>query len=292
MAQFIIESPAKISGTVRGQIVQVLSKEHPLSLTDLHRKISKRFGSRVSFQAARKAANMLLDEGILLRNHSKEYEISKKWILDSKRFFDSLSDAYVSKAGKKVFGKLFSEGDYAEYKLTSLYELDNFWSDMLVHLADNIRDDELHEIVAYNNCAFWFLINYGSEVSLFEYYRKKGMRGFLVYPEDNFINSIAIRNYNSLGFPAKVVRRRPFPKSMDINVVGDTIIQVHFPDMIVKKLQRLVEKYDSAKDVPVRELNALVNTMCDIKFVCFKNPEMAKSLRSQLLRAFKGKGAS
>ncbi len=124
-------------------------------------------------------------------------------------------------------------------------------------------------------------------MSLFEHYREKGMKGFILYPENNFVNSIALKTYPALGFRAKVVKRL-FPSSMDVNVVGHTVIQVYFPQDIVKKLAKLTSSYSSAAQVPVKELNELVNHKCEIKMVCFKNEEMAKALAAQMRGALRG----
>ncbi|GEM_PF-3835263 len=272
---------------VRNQILRVLAKEHPLSLMNIHRRLARDFGARVSFQATRKAANALAEGGVLERGAKKEYAISRKWILDSKKFFDSLVVSYGTKANAKVFNKLFHDQDYAEYRLNSLFELDNFWADMLIYFADHLSPAERGErAYFFNNLGWWFLINYGSEVSLFEYYRKKGITGCIAYPEKNFINMIAVQSYRSTGHKSEIIKDHPFPESMDLNVVGSNIIQVFYPDNILGKLKKLVAGHKSAKDVGVKELNELINTKADIRMVVLKNAEIAKSYKKQMEKYF------
>lgn len=286
---FITDSGEKRRSVVRNQILKVLSKEYPLSLAAMHRKLRKNFGLDVSFQGTIKAANLLVENGVLERNSSKEYKISKKWVLESKRFFDSLSKSYNTRGNSRVFNSNFNESDYAEYKLGSLFELDNFWSDFLVFIADNFKPSEKKEIAMFNNLGWWFLINYGQEISLFQYYKKKGFRGFFVYPSKNFVNEIAVKNYIGLGFKAKIVGTQVFPKNLDLNVVGDSIIQVHYPKKLVEKLWIIAKKYRKTSDIDLEELNRLLAMKCEIRLVFFKNPEISKSLKSQLEMAFKGK---
>ncbi len=280
-------APAQKKDTVGSQILSVLAKEHPLSLMNIHRRLARDFGSRVSFQATRKAANALALGGVLERGAKKEYAISRRWILGSKKFFDSLVASYGTKANAKVFNSLFRDQDYAEYRLGSLFELDNFWVDMLIYFADRLSPPERRErAYFYNNLGWWFLINYGSEVSLFEYYRKKGIIGCVAYPEKNFINMIAVRGYRSIGHRSEIINDRPFPESMDLNIVGSNIIQVFYPDNILAKLKRLVSRHKSAKDVSVEELNGLVGTKADIRMVVLKNPEIARSYKRQMEKYF------
>lgn len=272
---------------VRNQILRVLAKEHPLSLMNIHRRIARNFGARVSFQATSKAANALVEGGVLERGAKKEYAISRKWILDSKKFFDSLVSSYGTKANAKVFNRLFHDQDYAEYRLNSLFELDNFWADLLIYFADSLSEKERAErAYFYNNLGWWFLINYGSEVSLFQYYRKKGITGCIAFPDRNFINMIAVQNYRSTGHMSKIIGERPFSESMDLNVVGSNIIQVFYPENILGKLKKLVAGHKSAKDVGVEELNGLINTKADIRMVVLKNPEIARSYKKQMEKYF------
>ncbi len=286
---FALDSDAKKGGTVRNQIVAVLAKRHPLLLSEIHKVLMKDFGSRVSLQATSKAARMLLSEGILARNEAKGFMISRNWIFDSKKFFDSLAESYSTRSKSRVFNELFKGGDYGEYHLKSLFELDNFWCDLLIHIAENARKPEEKEFAMWNNLGWWFLINYASEITLYRYYREKGMKGIFLYPEENFVNVLAVKNYASLGFRARIVGKEVFPRGMDVNSVGIDVIQVHYPQKIVEKLWKFVARHDSVKEVNIGELNKILGTKCDIKMIHFKNSEMAKSIRGQLRRGFAGK---
>lgn len=182
---------------------------------------------------------------------------------------------------------MFREQDYGEYHLSSLFELDNFWTDLLIYLADTV-DSKQRKMPAYfyNNLGWWFLINYGSEVSLFQHYRKKRITCYFVYPAKNFVNTIAVRNYQSIGHKAVIVNQRPLPESMDMNVMGENIIQVFYPHKILEKLRTVAANYNSAKDVSIEELNELVSTKCDIRMVVLNNAEIARGYREQLGKYF------
>ena len=157
--------PGKSSGSVRDAVVKLLVKEHPLKLAEIHRAVRKESGLEVSLQGVKKAVVSLVGEGVLEKDSSKAYEISKKWIFSSKAFFDSLSRFYGSRSNSRVFNSLFSGGDYGEYHLKSLFELDNFWGDLLIYFGDNLSNEDTKEFAMYNNLGWWYLINYGSETA-------------------------------------------------------------------------------------------------------------------------------
>ncbi len=274
---------------VKIQIIQVLSKEHPLSLMKLHRKLGKEFKTSVSFQATRKAANLLLDAGVLSKNQSKEYEISKKWIFDSKKFFDKLSETYYSKVHSKVFNKLFKEQDYAEYKLSSLFELDNFWSDIMLQWVDNLASGEPKEVLGGLNFGWWWMINLGNETSLWEYYNKKGVKSWIVYAGKNLINEFAAKNNTFMGTKTITAKEPIFQEGIDVNVLGYNIVQVYYPKNIFNKIKELIKKYKSIDEIKSSELNKLLNTKGNIRFIYFKNPEVAKNFKEQILQNFKSR---
>ncbi len=276
--------------TVKNQIVRLLSSEHPLSLASIHRALYKKFHSDVSFQAVRKAANSLIEGRILGKNEKKEYAISREWILGSKKFFDSLAAFYQTRAKSRIFDGTINQGNYNEYHLSSLFELDNFWTDILVHWADNIEPSEPRDAAVFNNLHWWFLINYGNEMALWKYVSSKGVKGLFICPEKIFVNELAVKNYRTIpGFKARTINARPFPENVDVNVVGHHVLQVNFPTSIIKKLGKFFRKYKSMDKFDVKGLNGILDTKCDIKLVFMRNPEMASAYRERIIDCFRAK---
>lgn len=281
MQEFLPGKGAK-KQTAADRTIQILSKTHPLALTAIFRKLKGEYKMDISFQAARKAASQLVENGVLTRNEKKEYEISRKWILESKKFFDNLVDEYQNRG--KNFSGTFKNENYAEYKFNTLFELDNFWNDLLMHWANNLEKNEPKEVCSYNNCHWWFLINLGYEMTLWKYIINKGINSTFVTSKRNFLNEMAMKNYNSMKAQvAFFTKKPPFPENTDINACGNNIIQVTFPKEIMEKLDFLVKKYKSAEDVDPKSLHELVDTKCDIRLLYFRNPEAAKAYREKIL---------
>lgn len=274
-------------GTAGDKILQILAKNHPLTLMGIYRELKSEHKMEISFQAARKAANVLSDSGILTRNAKKEYEISREWILESKKFFDTLSRAYQTRAKSKIYGKMPQGQDYAEYHLSTLFELDNFWTDMLIRWADNIGKSEPKITVTYNNCHWWFLINLGNEMALWKYIIDRVESSTFVMHKRNFLNEMAAKSYKSITGKVFYAKKPPFPHNVDVNVCGDHILQVTFPDKIMGKLDALVKKCKSSDEVTPAMLNEIMETKSDITMVYMKNTEMAQAYRERILASAK-----
>ena len=65
--------------TVKAIIVQIISREWPLKTKQLHQLLKKEHGMSVTYQAVHKAANQLVQEGVL-RKEEKGYQMDEKWI--------------------------------------------------------------------------------------------------------------------------------------------------------------------------------------------------------------------
>ena len=68
--------------------------------------------------------------------------------------------------------------------------------------------------------------------------------------------------------------------SVNVNVMGDTVIQVKYPIKIIEKIRVLFEKYANVQQMNMREITELAHASCEIKFVMFRNPTIAANLRS------------
>lgn len=286
MMEFTPSRPGK-KDTSAAKILQILAKEHPLTLMGIYRKLKAEHRAEMSFQAVRKAANQLADAGVLAKSREKEYEISSKWIFDSKKFFDGLSKSYRTKAKTRFKAEISNDRGYSEYHLSNLFELDNFWTDVLIHWADNFEKSEPKITATYNNCHWWFLINLGNEMSLWKYIIDKVGNCTFVMHKMNFINDIAIKSYKLIGGKAAYTDNPPFPHNVDVNVCGDYIIQVTFPDKIMQKLDNLAKKCKSTDDVTPEMLNDIMETKCDITMICMKNKEMARAYRERIIASAK-----
>ncbi|MBU1199598.1 MAG: hypothetical protein KKF46_01615 [Nanoarchaeota archaeon] len=285
MIELSIPQLGEETRNVKDLVFSILTAERFLSIIELTNRIKKNYNINITYQAVRKAIDTLHRQGVLLKE-GKKYSINKEWIFKLKSFFDNLLTKYDSGKEIHAFTSDLVKENYAIYTLSTLYDLDNFWNDILKYLADHMEPNEKKIAFNYGHYTWWMLINLGSETKLYEYHKKKGILNYFVFFRDLPLNKWSVRMYNELGHKAKLLEDKKIDETVAINVVGDTIIQIKYPKVIVNKVRKFFEKYKNTQEMSMKEITQISHTLCEIKFIMFKNPIMAKSLRENYMKKY------
>ena len=265
-------------------VFSILRQQQPLSAIQIVNISRRQYNVGLTYQAITKAINALVEQQVLIKEE-RLYRINKTWLMQLKSTVDELLMNYDTGKQKTSFSTDFTKDKYASYTLANLFDLDNFWNDILIHLASNLQPSEHRSFVGHVHYSWWLFINLGQETRLFESFIKKKINCYNLSICKTPLNRWAQKSYSDLGLKFKVGTEKPEIKEMvDVNVVGDSVIQVHYPKKIVKLLVQFYEKYDKIEEISSRELTKIVHTQCEIKFTVFQNSEIAKSLREQYLK--------
>ena len=207
--------------------------------------------------------------------------MNKEWVLKTKAFFDTLAVTHESGKKVKVFSQELAKENYAVYTLHNLLDLDNFWDEIILYLADHTKDKSY---LSATNYAWWMILNLGRETKLFDNYHKKRIRSTVLLSKDNPLNQWAVRLYKEMRVSCKIKPQKNDP-SIDLNVMGDTIIQVKYPPNIIKKIKKIFEEHTTVQDLDPKEITRLAHEPCEIKFIVFKNPSIAENLRKSYIES-------
>jgi len=285
MIELSIPQMGEESRNVKDLVFSVLTAEQPLSMIELFNRIRRQYNVSITYQAVRKSVNMLQSQGVLLKK-DKKYSISKEWVLKLKSFFDRMLTTYESGKGVHAFTKDIGKENYAVYTLNSLFELDNFWGDILWHLADSLGKNEERISFNYGHYIWWMLINLGRESKLYEHYKDKKIKTFFVFFRDLGLNRQGAKIHEERGHKVRVVEDKNIDETVAVNTVGDTVIQVKYPVQIVKKIRNFFEKYKNTSEMSMKDITEIVHTPCEIKFIMFKNNTIAKNINETYLKKY------
>jgi len=285
MSKFFNPSNLKKKG-VKELAVLLMSREFPLQLIEIKKKLKEEFSLDVSFQAVKKAVDSLEEEGII-RKEGKSFFLDKKWISESKKFFDALTSRNVSKIGTRK-GTLGKPGNINTVFFSDLYSLDNFWADIMFDWLNKIEKGE--EKISAGQCPFgwWVLINFASDTKLHNAYKKKGIKQFQIFTKDFPLNHFAAKNYEEMGVKSIVLKNRSFEYEKEFLAYGDYVIEVEYPKKTFKKIFDFYSKYDSF-DRHAKKFQKIVKEKTKIKFTFFKDRFVAEKLRESVLREFRKK---
>lgn len=279
MLELSIPQLGEESRNVKDLVFTMLASEQPLSLVELTNRIRRQHAVNVTYQAVRKAVNTLHRQGVLLKT-GKKYAISKEWIFKLKTFFDKLLTTYEAGTKVKLFTAELAKEDYAVYTFNNLLDLDNFWGDIMAYWADHAKDNKNY--LSYCHYHWWLLINLGHETTLFRHYAKRHINSAFLIPHDVPLNQWAAQVYTEMGVKTRVKPTKE-EEPVDINILGDMIIQVKYGKKIMVKIKSFFEKYKNLQEVSIKEITRLAHEPCEIKFLVFKNATIANNLREKYL---------
>lgn len=279
MLELAIPQPGE-TRNVKDLVFTALAQEHPLSLIELTRKIRKEYLKGVTYQAVRKAANSLEQQGVLLKEE-KRFRIDKGWAFRTGAYFNQLLLTYDLKEKPSQFSPGKEQGVYT---FNNLFDLDRFWGDVLFNWIHNLKPGDEHECVGYSHYAWWFLISLGGEMRLFESFAKHRLRFQIFFLRDLPLNRWGADVYKGFGLAVKVSERADIPDDMDVGVYGDTIVQIQYPPEKRRRIKKLFERATSTQEIGPGEVRRLAHEPCEVRIIVFKNALMAKSLREEYKR--------
>lgn len=275
MLELSIPQLGESTKNAKDLVITLLSQEQPLSIIELTNKIKKQYVISITYQAVRKAVDNLHTQKVLTKTN-KQYSINKDWLLQLKSFFDKLLTSYENKTTLKLFNTELAKEDYALYTFNSLLDLDNFWGDIMTYWADHEKENK--EYFSYTHYHWWFLINLGRETKIFEHFKKKGIKSVVILRNTSPINEWAARVYADCSVKVTKKTAKDDSPMVDINILGNIVIQVNYPPNIAKKIQLFFKKYKSVQEMSLKEITQLAHEQGVIKFILFKNPTIVKNL--------------
>jgi hypothetical protein len=286
MIELSIPQVGEESKNAKDMIFSVLTEKQPLTTMQIFNTIKRKYNAGLSYQAINKAINSLVDKKVLIKE-KKYYNINQEWLTQVKIMVDKLLTTNKSEQQIIKFNKDLAHKDYAIYTFTNLYDLDTFWDDMLIYLADNIKNEEEKIFLAHAHYGWWLLINLGKETKMFQHLISKKIKCYNLFIGKYPLNIWAEKIYKDMGVTFRVTEDKEVDESITLNVIGDTIIQVHYPEKILQKLRSFYKKYKTTQEMSMKEISEIAHEQCELKFIIFKNKEIAQSLRDKYVKKFK-----
>lgn len=286
MLELSIPQPGENAKSAKDMIFTILSDNSPLSLIALYNIIKKQYNISITYQAVRKAVELLHKERVLTK-HGKQYEINLDWAMDLKIFFDKI--VTKCKTGKSVhnFKIDLSKGEYTVYTLKTLLDTDNFWAEIMYYWMDNLKKGENNEVFVFAHYAWWSVINLGREIHMYNTLSKRKIPTKFLFVRKNSLNKWAADLYPK-NIKVRLTSDKKSDETTDFMCLGDTIIQIKYPKDLLDKIRNYFNTYASIKEIGVDVLTQLAHEPHDIKFILFKNPTMAQSLKDKYAKIFRG----
>lgn len=285
MIELSIPQKGEETRNVKDLVFTILTEEHPLSIIEITNKIQKIYNISTTYQAVRKAVDKLHEQKVLIKKE-KKYELNKSWVLQLRSFFDKILTNY-DKGNIHEFKRDLVKDNYSVYTLYSLWELDKFWAEILIYLANNLEKNEKKISMNYGHYTWWMLINLASEINYINFYKKNKIDTYFLWLRDLPLNRWSASMYKDQGHKCIIKEIPDIDETIAVNTIGDTIIQVKYSKEIVNKVKKFFEKYSSVQEMSMKEITEIAHSKCEIKFIVFKNKTMAENFNKTYMKYFK-----
>lgn len=122
------------ASNTKAAVFLVLTKRHPLSLTEIFQNVQENFREKITYQGVRKVVLSLEKAGVISKDSSSKFAISQKWIEMQKEETRELDLRYW--VGKKRLPSELAVGESETYEFFGPKVIPYYW---VFEEADKIR---------------------------------------------------------------------------------------------------------------------------------------------------------
>ena len=270
-------------GGTKDLIIELLSREWPLSAKEIHNRLKREHSSECSYQATHKLLNQLAEEKVVVKE-GKNYGLDKGWIKNLKNLGSDLEEKYLRNVGTNALKKLEEQGA-ANVTVNGILETSKFILEGLAYLPNPEKKPNfflwrnVYSIIGLGDSDYAAIAkHFGSE----EWYA--------VASEDNLMDRMFADTLSKYGVKNILDVKDCATTLNDTIVVGDYVATLWYPPEFRGPWYLQNKEPKNLTDFDLREhLNKMRNVKAEINFVVVKNAGLAEQIRRQYLPLFKGK---
>ncbi|MDP3882325.1 MAG: hypothetical protein Q8Q31_05600 [Nanoarchaeota archaeon] len=273
------------SGRIKDLVIDILSFEWPLTLSQIHNKVNKSYNCGITCQATYKAITELVNENVISKQ-DKTYQINLEWVEKLREFSVHIEKNY--RGNNKVplvegVLKIKTENNITILTFNSLIEMDKMWINIKKeYYKKNIPKGDI-TLWEGNHC-WWLLVYPELEYSEIELMKKKGVSHYMINHGSTNLDKWAKSFYERAGVKFKISKETSYS---DIAVFGDTIMQVSLPSDLRDNIEEIYKKCgnNSTVDIP-SFIKSILNKKTSINLILSKNKDIAEQLKKKAKNEF------
>jgi hypothetical protein len=264
----------------------ILIAERPgLSTRKLQLAVNKREGKTLTYQAIRKTLLQLIGEGVIIKEGNSFY-LDAEWVENSEKFYSFLKKKVANPRIRNVekFIETAKDGDFVEIFFDSMEHRTQFISDYEPIIAPKMKKKLFCAMVQHTSRLF----NLKLITERMRLFKKYGIKAYILYDGNTFLDEIVARFYSDLGASTKI--GCDDVKTCWVNIYDDIIVQTFVPPDILKLEDKI---YATGNH---RTINFSIYDLFEkiyykkarVKVTFQKNKKLAEELRSRIISIFDG----
>jgi hypothetical protein len=284
-------SKLAIDKSTKGVILEILTKEFPLSAKQVHSRVN-RFGNKMSYHGVYSSLSEMVDNSIIIKTGSN-YELSRKWINDTSFAIERLKTKHTI---SPILSDL-KQGEVRKINFNSYKEYVAFTRKYTNHFIENIDSKKKNRIFWLVYHATRGIYNTDTNAEFAKTLEEKKISFYIAVSGDTAMDKISkvvceqmnMKNMK-LGIPNNF--------GMSISIYNDVAICAIFPHGIKKQLENLYKESNKiGGDIfkvleHMTKISNYLNSLDQpIKVLVVKNPDLVETYQDYILSFFQKDGS-
>ena len=251
-------------------IVRILARKQKLAAKQIHKNICNETKS-YSLQGVYKELGKLQNEGVVVKNKGV-YSLRLPWILELVSLADTMARQYI----ESIPGDLIlpSENKKTTWYFTSLFRLNDFWSQILLHI---IQQSTSKTVLAWNAHPWVHLAQTRQEAQFIRSLKLAHSKMYLIVGGKTALDTWAQQFWD----PSIVeysFNKSTYDNNRNeyINIIDEYILTIKLTNDMADQIEQLYQQTTSIDVLNVADIIELFNSRTKAKITLEKNHRKAK----------------
>ena len=267
--------------STRDLVIEILSKDWPLSPKSIYNRVKKQNLKQITYQAVFKVIKKMQEEAILDKNGGK-YSIDLSWIAQSKEFFDQIESTYTGGLSDKIPFINAHMHDYVKYSFDTAHDLAVFLATYYLNYPNPNNEPAAFRM-------FTVYTQIGQPKSNIENISRFAKKNdcYVICRHKTLYDRFMAKAYKKIG-KFKFILGADCSDETDYMVIGDYCARIFFPS----DLKKMINKFrDESKHLSVFNLKRLLDIMykktsAPTNLIIERDTEIAKQIRESIMKYF------
>ncbi|MBI5793994.1 hypothetical protein HZA87_02820 [Candidatus Uhrbacteria bacterium] len=267
---------------LQSTILEVLTEQQGISVADLHAKLKKDYGLKLSVQNLYKTIGKMLDAQMLIKTQGKLL-LNLVWLSHLTHFVEAAKRTYLT-AEEATINLPLKDDERREFYAESLIGLDPIWNHLLIKLKDFTEDRTWY---VYDSHPWYVLGMRETETRLYKSLVSEGINVQMLYGNDTFLDKYGNKRVSVKGFRSAITTDSPFLKEgYALWVCGEHIVECIFPDVISRNFQFFFQTVQSVEEFEPELFSDIFKMRSKCKITIRRSAKESKALIKHWMKHF------
>jgi DNA-binding Lrp family transcriptional regulator len=269
--------------STRGQIIEVLTEEFPLTAKKIYNKM-KASGSGVTYHAVYDRISELIKEGVL-KKVELQYMINPKWISKMNNNLSNMIIKYSHMSDDKLYRGIQNLSSASVVTFHSFKEQIDYIKKYKYNIL-NENEGQKITICWMADHLLAAIVNLGDRPLFYETTKQKNLEHFTLVKGNTSLDK-AILNFNKKFGITKMKIGVKGTLDINVGVYNDTVFLFMHPQDLIKDVEKFFKATKTIDKMNIKQLNKILNKKTSIHVIIIKEHDLSEYFTHYIKAFFK-----